>query len=201
MCSLHCVALCYCWLWTAYLYIPLRLKPVCVWEEETGQVTRVMLTEAVCEDPLYRRKMAFYSLPKTGHDPISSQDQLNMKFMTRIQILEYYPEKSAYRWEFCLHFQRTSLFLFTWWTFNLSSPVLFLPPFLFPSHPPRTQSNGQWSSLETNSRRKMQWSYSSWFCSTWETAKLRYLLWLALAQCFHSLARCYMYVVVMYCNT
>ena len=134
------------------------------------------MSEAVCEDPLYRRKMAFYSLPKTGHDPISSQDQLNMKFMTRIQILEYYPEKSAYRWEFCLHFQRTSLFLFTWWTFNLSSPVLVLPPFLFPSHPPRTQSNSQWSSLETNSRRKMQWSCLSWFCSTWETANLRYVV-------------------------
>ena len=47
---------------------------------------------------------------------------------------------------------------------------------LSPSHPPRTQSNSRWFSLETNSRRKMQWRCSSWYCSTWETANLRYVV-------------------------
>ena len=56
------------------LSIPLGLKPVCVWGGggRTSHMSDVYLVlfmaQAVCEDPLYLRKMAFYSLPETGHD-------------------------------------------------------------------------------------------------------------------------------------
>ena len=56
------------------LTIPSGLKLVCVWGDggRTSHMSDVHLVlfmaEVVCEDPLYLRKMVFYSLPKIGHD-------------------------------------------------------------------------------------------------------------------------------------
>ena len=139
------------------------------------------MAEAVCEDPLYLRKWYSTVSPKLA---MTSSDQLNMKFMARIQV----------PWEFAYVFS-----VQVYYISHGECSIYSIPPStsFSPSHPPRTQSNSQWSSLETNSGRKTQWSCSSWFCSTWETANLRYVLWLALPQCFCCSACCYVIVILI----
>ena len=68
----------------------------------------LFMAEAVCQDPLYLRKMAFYSLPETGHDldfffgsaqhEVYAKDSSSLNTILRI----------------CLRFQCTSLLHFTW---------------------------------------------------------------------------------------
>ena len=132
----------------------------CVWEEETVSALSsnylvLFVAETACEDSLYLRRTPFYSLPNTGHP---------LRFLLQINLTQSVLQNSSSTDTILRNLLSTSLFLFTWCT--------LIPP----SHPARTQSNSRWFSLETNSRRKMQWRCSSWYCSTRETTNLRYVV-------------------------
>ena len=76
----------------------------------------LFMAEAVCEGPLYLRKMAFYSLPETGH---------NLDFFFGSAQHEVYGKDSSSLNAIGLHMR-------TVYKFIHMVNVLFLPPLLFP---------------------------------------------------------------------